>query len=74
MIEIVKLRAMGSKMNGLFVHLTTEDALELIESLSHQIRTKNPNTERKEWNQIKNTFGLNYFTISVNEQVFQKGE
>ena len=72
MIEILKLKRKDSPMNGLFVHLDKNDALQLIESLSHQIRTGNPNVERKEWSQIKGDTKLNYFTIAVNEGVFNE--
>jgi hypothetical protein len=74
MIEIIKLRRKGELMNGLFVHLDKNDALQLIESLSHQIRTGDPNTERKEWLQIKGDTKLNYFTISVNDKALAKAE
>ena len=71
MIEIIKLQDKRKNVRqqtyGIFVRLDRQDALELIISLAEQIKTDNPNSNRKEWLTIKNKMGWNYFTISVNE-------
>ncbi len=63
MIEIEKLVAKDRNMNGLFIRLPRQDAIELIASLAEQIKTNNPNRDRKEWVNIKGKF--TYFSIAV---------
>jgi hypothetical protein len=63
-MEIIKWKK--SKINhesGFMVRVTKEEALDLINSLSSQLRNKNPNSGRVEFT----TVNQEYFSVSVND-------
>ena len=66
-MRIDRLKSKDTKTDGFFVSITLEEAYRLIVSLTRQIMSNNPNTDREEFfENIKgNKQGYNYFTISV---------
>ena len=58
-------RNKSRRYNGMFIYLTRQEALFLMESLLRQINSNNPNTGRVEWMDTP----VGYFSVCVDPEV-----